>query len=504
MKISAVLISLFLALLPCFTLLAAAETVNRDSGGKQLKLSLRTSILTALKNNLSIQISMITPVIGEKNVSSAESVFDPLFSVESSIDNNKQLSTFRFDGAEVETETVRMNGSLQKKLHSGASVKMGIENTRVYSTNMSNSFNPYVRNDLYLSLDQPLLRGFGKDINEMPIVIAVNKKRSDEYAFRAVVDDITFNVHELYWNLVFFRKQLNVDRLLLKRAENLLADNKEKVRVGVMAKIEVLQAEVGVSTRQEDIIKSNDKINEFEDKLRDVMNISRKSEYWLADIFPTDEPVIPQINLSESSAVKNALKNRPEIQQKRVEVENLKNQLLLAKNETLPLLSLQVKGTLHGLGKDFNNGMDELSSGAFHDLSFGMVFTYPLYNRDKKAVLLKRKLELERGKISLAKLENDIVFRVRGVLRTLKTEKKRIDVTRKKVELEEEQLDMEEEKLKVGLSTSHDVLQFQSELSLAKSSYLRAVSDYLIALADLEKLEGNILKGKNIELKLTR
>jgi len=478
---------LFLCLVP--EALAASEV---------LKLSLKGSILMALKNNLSIQISRLAPEIRENDIARAESAFDPLLSFNSSVENDKQIPTFRFSGTE--TETARLNTSAKQKFYPGTEISAGVENTRVYTNNQFNTFNPYVRTDLFLKLEQPILRGFGEEVNTIPIIIARNNQRMDEDTFRTTVLQTTFDVYNIYWSLVFHIRQLNVNKLLLKRAEDLLSNNKEKVSVGVMARIEVLQAEVGVSTSQEEIIKSQHKVKEFEDKLREVLNISRQSKYWLMDIKPTDEPVLPDVTLDEKVVLENAFKNRPELHKKHLLLENLKSQIMLAENATLPSLNLQVRGALHGLGEDLNEGLNKLQSGSFHNLNVGVVLTYPLYNREKKAEALQKGLELKREKARLSKLENDIVFEVRGVLRKLGTEKKRIDVMQKTVGLEKEQLKMEEEKLKVGLSTSHDVLQFQAELAKAQNSYLNALTDCLIGFAELRKIDGTILQEHNITL----
>jgi len=478
---------MFLCLLP-----------KRPEASEVLKLSLKSSILMALKNNLSIQISRLSPQIRKNEVVRADSAFDPLLSFDSSVDNDKQIPTFRFSGTE--TETTRLNASAKKKFYQGTEISMGMENTRVYTNNQFNTFNPYVRTDLFLRFDQPILRGFGSDINKIPIIIAQNNQRMDEYTFKAKVLETTFNVYNIYWGLVFHIKHLNMEKLLLKRAEELLSDNKEKVRVGVMARIEVLQAEVGVSTRQEEVIKSQHKVREFEDKLREILYISRHSKYWLADIELTDKPVLPSNTPDEKSIIDNAFKNRPELRSKHLLMENLKSQKMLAENATLPSLNLQVRGALHGIGEDFNESVNKLQTGSFHNLNIGVVLTYPLYNRDKKAEALQKGLELTREKTRLSKLKSDIVFEVRNVLRKLATGKKRIEVMKKTVELEKEQLKMEEEKLKVGLSTSHDVLQFQAELAKAQNSYLSAITEYLIGFAELQKIDGTILQKQNISI----
>jgi outer membrane protein TolC len=70
-------------------------------------------------------------------------------------------------------------------------------------------------------------------------------------------------------------------------------------------------------------------------------------------------------------------------------------------------------------------------------------------------------------------------------------------------ELAEQKLDAEEKKLKVGLTTNYVVLQYQRDLADARSSELRAIIDYNLSLAQLDRTTGISLKKKNIQLSIS-
>ncbi len=494
---------IFFVLGVCHSSAASDELLAHSVGSTtaSITLTLRQSVVSAIAGNLDVQISRLNPEIGRKNIGIAKSAFDPSLSFFSSLGSDKQIPLNRFSGTK--TETFRLGGSLSKKLDSGSNIKLGMENTKTdmnIADNTFNSFGKFVKTDLFLEWNQPLMRGFGEDVNNVNIVIARNNQVLEEYAFEASVLDVALDVHTIYWNLLFYTKQLELNRLLLKKAEALLADNKEKVQIGVMASIEVLQAEVGVSTRQEEIIKSQDKIYEYEDKLKDVLNIAKDSEYWYMSIVPVDKLEIPKVVIDEGKSLRMAFKTSPDLKRQEVLVKNIEKELFFAKNDMLPSLELQAKAALHGLGNDFTESFDRLKSRNFRELTLGVVLNYPMYNREKNNALLKKKLQLIQEKTKRKKLKRSITFSIRNAIRRLRTEVKRIDVSLKTVELEKKQLSMEEEKLKVGISTSHDILDFQSELAVAQTAYLRSVSDYLITLAELRKMEGSLLKEQNIRL----
>ena len=64
----------------------------------------------------------------------------------------------------------------------------------------------------------------------------------------------------------------------------------------------------------------------------------------------------------------------------------------------------------------------------------------------------------------------------------------------------EDALKAEQTKLEKGKSTSFVVLQFQSDLTAARSAEIRALADYNIGLARLAQNEGSTLDRRNIEL----
>jgi len=66
-------------------------------------------------------------------------------------------------------------------------------------------------------------------------------------------------------------------------------------------------------------------------------------------------------------------------------------------------------------------------------------------------------------------------------------------------ELAQRKLEAEEERLKVGLSTNYIVLQFQRDLATQQTQELRAVIDYNLSLARLDRSLGVTLEEKNIK-----
>jgi outer membrane protein TolC len=80
------------------------------------------------------------------------------------------------------------------------------------------------------------------------------------------------------------------------------------------------------------------------------------------------------------------------------------------------------------------------------------------------------------------------------------TDYKRVQAYQAAREMAEKKLAGEEKKLQVGMSTNFIVLQYQRDLANARSAELRALIDYNLSLARLDRALGTGLESKNIRI----
>ena len=108
-------------------------------------------------------------------------------------------------------------------------------------------------------------------------------------------------------------------------------------------------------------------------------------------------------------------------------------------------------------------------------------------------------MERREAQLRRLDLERQIGLEVSTVARTVASSFQRIQATRYARELAEKKLAAEEKRQAAGLSTSYMVLQYQRDFTQAISTELRALCDYSLSLARLEKIEGTSLQSKQIE-----
>jgi outer membrane protein TolC len=503
-----ILASLWIGLTP----LAAQES------GKSL--SLQDCILIALRNNLGIQSAVLNPLLADSYVAWAKEKFLPRLSFGFSRQDNSSASYSFIDAADkVTSQSNDLSASVWQAIPSGGAVSVSLSGYKSESNRSFQTINPRYGSTLSFSFSQPLLRNLGPKMSRRDIIISQNNKDISESQLQSVLLDTVFNVEQAYWNLIYAIENLKVKQQSLDLARDLLSKNKREVEVGMVAPIEVLSAEAEVATREADILQAEIAVTNSEDLLKTIINIEAEEGSGLARIVPSDEPTQEARVVSLDEALKTALDMRPDLQATRVGLKNKELNVAYAKNQILPDLNLYTSYWSPGIsGTQLlyldNNPLTgvvvgRIPGGAgaalsdalglrYENWSFGIQLSVPVSAFSSRAQYVVSKIGYEQSLVELENLEQRIFLEIRTAVRAVEINFKRVLGYRAARELAEKKLEAEEKKLKVGLTTNYVVLQYQRDLADVKTTELRALIEYNLTLAYLDKSLGTGLQNKNI------
>jgi outer membrane protein TolC len=130
----------------------------------------------------------------------------------------------------------------------------------------------------------------------------------------------------------------------------------------------------------------------------------------------------------------------------------------------------------------------------------GVTLSIPLNTFLSRAEYAQAKTDLKQALLRLENQEQQIFLEIKTAVRAVQTDYKRVEAYRVARELAKEKLEAEEKKFKVGLTTNYIVLQYQRDLADAQSAELRAIVDYNLSLARLDKALGVTLESRNIRI----
>ncbi|MGD2063730.1 MAG: TolC family protein [Nitrospirota bacterium] len=458
----------------------------------------------AVGRNLGVALARLEVPIVAADIDAAEGEFDPTFTAGAAYDREEVPTTSaQFFGSV--TESVELQTGLAKLFALGTETSLELTGarTRDNSPITDPEFNPRYNAGLTLSVEQPLLRDAGRSVNLATVRLARVASEVEALRLRGAMEDVVLATEEAYWELVRRVEALKVAETSLHLAEDLEANIRERVRVGNLPPLESLAAEADVAQRFEGVLLAQQAVEDGRDTLLRVTGVADvEATTWDLRPVPTALPSFTPEKPHLAAALERAGTARTDLRIAHLGLEQRRIELQRDDNRTLPDLRLAGSAAVRALkgDTDVEELGDQLSQGDFLSYRVGLAFTYPLGNNTAEAAARQSALRRLQAQLTLRDLEVSAAQVVRSAVRGVATQAQRIATTAKAVTLEEARLAAEEEKFRVGISTSHDVLEVQDDLTAARQRHIEAQASYLASLSRLHYEEGSLLDRYRIEI----
>jgi outer membrane protein TolC len=489
----------------------ARELPAATAGG--VSLSLDQAIGLALANNQDLNVTINAAESTRFSLFQTLGIYDPLATASVSRSHTEQPATSALSGALVNTtDSTDARAQVSQLAPTGGVFALGFTGNRTTNNSSFNFVNPSYSSGLQLSLNQPLLRNFGRKTTNWLIYIAQNSRDSAYQAFVRSAQSVVNNVEQAYWDLVYALQNLEVKKESLRIAQDLNRITKIKIDVGSLAPIEITQTEVGIATAEQDIITAEGLIGDAQDRLQRVLNVDPTR--WFASVVPTDQVRGEDVKIALEDGMKTALTRRPEILQAALVVDTDRIRYDYYASQVRPGLNLVgsygnpgIGGTTHDPNTgailstgNFGDAFRQVIDRKFKNWSIGLNFSYPILNRSARGNYGASKYLWESDKATLTTTEQNVVVEVRAAARAIDTARRSIVAAGKGRELAEKNLDAGKKKFDNGMATSFEVTQIQRDLSVARTAELQALTVYRKALAAYHFATSDILDWKGVQV----
>jgi outer membrane protein TolC len=416
------------------------------------------------------------------------------------------------------TDTSTWNFGWQRGFLSGGTLSASFENSRQSLNHLRYDVAPYETSSFGVNLVQPLLRGFGIPLNSRFIRIAKNNSRQSDLVFKQQAISTVAAVIRLYWDLVGLNEDVKVRRQALDRAEKLQSDNQEQVNAGTRAPIEVVRARAEVARSRRDLIVAESLVRQQEVVLKDYLSLKTASDPSLTSvrIIATNPLRVDQNELlpPAETLAETALKDRPDINQARIQIQSTQLTLQGSKDALRPSLDLIASARNNGLAGDVNpltllgaaphnpdpallggygTALSQLFRRNYPDYGVGLQLIIPLKNRAAEADYARDSLTLRQQEVRLLQLRKQVHVEIQNALIALDQARATLEATGREREFQEQSLAAEEDKLAVGASTTFLVIQYQRDLAQARSAEVGAQAGFVKARAALHRAAGTLL-----------
>lgn len=465
---------------------------DRTIQGQTAGITLRQAEQIALANNLNLLTETYNTRATQALVDRGFGLYDPTLSVELVDGQQKDLINSQSFSGLTQVDYFNLNTALSQKLPSGAGLTLSFINGREDITSaVVPPVNPEHSSGVSLSIVQPLLQGFGPTVTEQEILLSIKDREASVQELRTEVFNLLTAVRNAYYEALRTRDDLVFREASVRLAEQVLKENRARVEVGVLPKVELLEAEVGLKSRQRDLL--------------DADRVYRNTLDQLALLLNSDQTLQPsmrleqqEVTLDEKQGYLDSLVKRPDLQRQLRELDRIDLEKVLSEDLLKPNLDLQASYGQQGLGDGFGNSLSSLGEDDLHAWQLGLRFSYPLGNRAARSDLQRNRVR-QKGKLAeLQQLKAEIRTEIRLAIRQVKVARSKIEVSQSERALAEEKLEILLGRKDVGLATTRDVLEGEQDLASAQSELVTALADYNKAVTEYLRVTGQLLEHEGV------
>jgi outer membrane protein len=495
------------------------------------RVTVKDAIAIALENNPGIAASRLEPTRVSADVLGAQAQFDPLLGGELRWGEAYIPNASTLTGVNTTVQRERQyDASLAKLFRSSTQFRVDFLNPRTTSNASFVQLSPQYAPELRFSIVQPLLRDFGWDFSYMIVRVAEQFADAALYQYEADLADFVLEVIDAYWNLVGARENVEVQRESLRLAERTVQENEARVRVGLLAPVAVLEAQAQAKARETDLIVADNLLKTARLRLAQLAFFRPNGTVLPRMLEPSEDAHPEGIHIDEDAALVAALADRPEILASASAVQAHQYDERVASNRLLPRFDVVGSYGLLGLSGTNQEGpprcfdadtdndpstppipvcaqpsapspytgsqaraYDRLGSGNWYDYTIGFRVQIPIANAQARADQARSRIALDQAELRHRQLLSTVTLEVRDTSADVEASQQAIETTRVARELAEENLRNQEKRHEVGMATTKDLLDFQTQLTQQRFAEVQARVRHAIAVARWRRAQGVLL-----------
>jgi len=497
------------ATLACLTFLTGPFLIAEE---EVIELDYATSIQRALARNFEIRVEEFSPRIATAEQLSASGIFDPTVEL-----------SYEYDARQDELRALSSDLTVNQTLPGGASPPLfirrdgenfdgGIVGLTPWGLTYDLGFNLNRDSDTRRDIDryetflgitatQPLLRGFGTDVNLAGIRIARADRAISEWQLREAVIDVLTRTITTYNDLWFAINNLEVEERSRELARRLLDDNIKRAEIGVMSPLDVVQAQADLAAREERVLVAERLLADTQNFLKALVTDE------LTNFLDTKITILPppdigrQWKIDARTDIRTALELRPDFRQALLDLQKNRINVVFTRNSVLPRLDLNASFGVNGVERDLTGSLENLQEGTNNFWTAGASFEMPVPNREARGDRDQAELTVAQALVDLKRLEQSIIVGVDNAGGQVETTAKRIEAATAARRFAQQTLAAGEVRLSSGTATTFEVLQFQRDFAEAEIAQIRAVTDHNKAVAEYARETGTTLQRVGVTIR---
>jgi outer membrane protein TolC len=325
----------------------------------------------------------------------------------------------------------------------------------------------------------------------------------------------------MYWDLVAAYEDEGVKSRSLEFARQTLESGRKQLALQAIPAMEVMKDEAEEASREQDLTIARTTLQFQELLIKNALTKNLDDPILEAmPVHPTDQSTTADASPQgpTEDMIARALKDRLELGESDIDLENRRISRNAARNALLPSVALTAyyggsglaglqnpeSGTISTSPENFGGALRTAFDNTAPDYYVGLAVNIPLRNRVAKSDQYRAELETRQSELRLQQLKKQIRIEVRNAQYALDQSQARVISARKGRDLAQKTFDITQKEQELGAGSNYQTLTARRDLAEAESTLVAAMTAYRKAKIELDRAVGSTLEANDISIESAR
>ncbi|MGP1476877.1 MAG: TolC family protein [Phocaeicola sp.] len=279
-------------------------------------------------------------------------------------------------------------------------------------------------------------------------------------------------ITQLFIQILYANESVKINKNTVETSQATYNRGKELFNEGSLSKADLAQLEAQVNNDQYSVVTSESTLRNYKLQLKQMLELKGTDEMNL---------ILPEISNDEilkllpdqEDIYQQALTFRPEIQSSRLNIENSKLNISIAKAGYLPTLSLNASsGSTTNSSSNYNWGT-QMKNG--WNNMIGLSLSFPIFdNRTNKSNMEKARLAYDSSQLDLINKQKELYQTIEGLYLDAKNAQEQYKAAESNTKSYQTSYDMVSEQFSLGMKNTVELLTEKNNLLKAQQQRVQA------------------------------
>ena len=456
-------------------------------------LTLEQAVSLALQNNRDLDVQSFEPLIAGTFLSRERARFAPELFAEVSRREASSSEIARSTGEQFDSdiEENRLQAGVRREFSTGTDLELSLEQAGETSNRAPGQDEARVN----LSLTQALLQGRGRTVNLVAVRQAQLGMDISQAELHGYTEAVVAEVETVYWRFWLAGESIAITRQALEVAEKQLADIRQRIEVGQLARNEEAVAQAEVARRRQVLIDA--RAAHVRSRLELLALIA--PGVMTESVTPQTLPELPEAAAADTAAMRIELAeaSRADLTEAKLRMEQQRLETVMTRDGLLPRLDFFARLAKTGYGSDEGEAWADIG-GDNYDVQVGFSLSRTLGEREESTLDAESRFRHDQAQAAVENLRLQVGSRVMIALNELERAQRQIEASAETRRFQELTVESEIERFQVGTGTALMVAQAQRDLLASMIEEQRARVQARLALLQLYVAEGSLLSRRGI------